>query len=142
MGKKKQLAKISKEKYRWVVENMPILCIDCIVVHKGKYLLVKRKQRPLKGKFWLPGGRVFKNERLEQAVTRKMKEEIGIDVKIIKLAGFHEYLFKENEFGVDSVHTLSAVFYVSPLSMDIKLDSQSDCYIWSDTLPDKLNLIR
>lgn len=132
---------IPAEDYRKVLATMPVLCMDCIVVHKGKYLLVKRKNRPLKGEYWLPGGRVYKNETLEQAAIRKMKEEIGLDVKIIKLAGFHEFLYEENEFGLDSVHTVSAIFYVSPISNEVTLDEQSDDYVWSDTLPDKLNLM-
>ncbi len=132
---------IPHEDYRKIVDTMPILCMDCIVVHEGKYLLVKRKNKPLKGEYWLPGGRVFKNETLEQAAIRKMKEEIGVDVKVIKLAGFHEFLYEENELGLDSIHTLSAVFYVSPLSLDIKLDEQSEDYIWADFLPEQLKLI-
>jgi len=132
---------IPKEEYIKIVDKMPILCMDCIVVYAGKYLLVKRKNRPLKGVYWLPGGRVFKNETLEEAAVRKMKEEIGVHVKIIKLAGFHEFLYEENELGLDSIHTLSAVFYVSPLSLDIKLDDQSEDYIWSDKLPEQLKLI-
>ena len=133
---------LPKEDYRKIVDTMPILCMDCIVVHEGKYLLVKRKNKPLKGVYWLPGGRVLKNETLEQAAIRKMKEEIGVDVKIIKLAGFHEFLYEENELGLDSIHTLSAVFYVSPISTDIKLDEQSEDYVWSETLPEQLNLIK
>ena len=133
---------IPKADYIKILQTMPILCMDCIVVHKGKYLLVKRKNKPLQGEYWLPGGRVMKNETLEQAAIRKMKQEIGVDVKIIGLAGFHEFLFEENEFDLDSIHTLSAVFYVSPLRTDIKLDDQSDGFMWSKTLPDKLKLIR
>lgn len=139
MGKVKGV--VSKEDYIKVLDTMPILCVDAIVIDKGRCLLVKRKNEPLKGQYWLPGGRVFKNETLEDAVKRKMKEEIGVEVSIIKLAGFHEYLYKENEFGLDSIHTLSAVFFVSPLDTMIVIDSQSDDYIWSDTLPEHLKLI-
>jgi len=133
---------IPKDDYIKIVDTMPILCMDCIVVHKGKYLLVKRKNKPLKGEYWLPGGRVFKNETLEQACIRKMKEEVGLDVKIISFAGLHEFLFEENELGLDSIHTLSAVYYVSPVRTDVKLDMQSDNFMWSKTLPEKLNLIK
>ena len=132
--------KLPLEQYREIVATMPILCVDGIIVHQGQYLLVKRKNEPLKWSYWLPGGRVFRGEGLERAFLRKMEEELGIEVKITSLAGFHEYIYKENEFGLDFVHTLSAVFIASPLTTNIKLDSQSEDYMWSDNLPKELNL--
>ena len=130
------------EEYKDIVSKMPILTVDAIVVHEGKYLLLKRNFEPLKGIYWLPGGRVLRGELLQEAVIRKMREELGVDVSIISLAGFHDYIYKENEFDLDFVHTVSAVFYVSPLSTDVKLDIQSEDYIWSDTLPEQLHLIK
>lgn len=131
---------IETEKYREIADMMPIMCVDGIVVHGGRYLLVKRKNNPLKGQFWLPGGRVLKNEKLEEALHRKMKEELGIRVKILSTAGFYEDFYKENELGIDSVHTTSVVFLASPVDFNIKLDDQSEEYIWSEKLPDNLNL--
>jgi colanic acid biosynthesis protein WcaH len=131
---------IEAEQYKNIVDLMPIMCVDGIIVHNGKYLLVKRKNNPLKGEYFVPGGRVHKNERLEDALHRKMFEELGIKVKILGTAGFYEDFYKENDLGLDSVHTTSVVFIVSPLDLNIKLDEQSEDYIWSETLPDKLNL--
>lgn len=128
------------EKYKEIVEAMPILCVDCILVHEGKYLLVKRKNEPLKGEYFVPGGRVLKGEKLEDAIKRKMKEEVGIDIKIISVAGFYEDFYKENELGLDLVHTLGVVYVASPLSTNIKLDDQSSDFIWSEKLPEKFKL--
>lgn len=133
---------IPLEEYKSILESMPILCVDCIIIHQGRYLLVKRKNKPLEGKFWLPGGRVYRGERLEQAVVRKMLQEIGIQVKVTGFAGLHEYIYEENEYGLDYVHTLSAVFYASPLNTDVLLDKQSSSYGWFDTLPVELKLIK
>lgn len=121
---------------------MPILCVDCILTHEGKYLLVKRKYKPLQGKFWLPGGRVYRGERLEQAVVRKILQETGLHVKILGFAGLHEYIYEDNEFGLDYIHTLSAVFYASPTDTKVVLDKQSTEYGWFDTLPEELTLIK
>lgn len=133
---------IPYEKYKEIVDVMPILTVDCICIHKGKMLLVKRTNKPLQGHYWLPGGRVLKNETLEQACVRKMKEETGLPVKVTGVAGFHEYIFQENELDVDTMHTLSVVFYVSPLRTDIKLDRQGDGHIWSESLPKEFNIIK
>ena len=118
---------------------MPIVCVDCIVVNdKGHYLLVKRDNEPLKGEYWVPGGRLHKGERLEDAVRRKMRQEIGVDVEIIRNLGFFEEFFdKTAENAEGGVHTISVVYLVKPKSDDIKLDEQSSDWGWFDRLPER-----
>src|SRR3989344_3312511 len=81
--------------YQEIIENVPICCVDIVVLHKGKVLLTLRKNEPEKGKWFYQGGRLLKNEKVEDAVKRKAKEEIGIDVKVIKKIGTYEYFCKE-----------------------------------------------
>lgn len=119
---------------------MPILCVDGIIESDNLFLLVKRENNPLKGIYWLPGGRVYKNETLAEAFIRKMKEEVGLDVGITGVAGYYEDFYKENELGIDGVHTMSIVFTAKPLSRAIKLDSQSSDYGWFPELPAQLNI--
>ena len=74
------MSKIPESLYKDIVKSVPIICIDlCIACHengiKNGYLLVKRKQEPLLGDLWVPGGRVFQNETLLDAAQRKLKEE-------------------------------------------------------------------
>jgi len=57
----------------------------------NKILLVKRKTVVFKGYWALPGGRVDAGETVEQAVVREVKEETGLDVKIVRKIGeYHE----------------------------------------------------
>lgn len=130
----------SAHEYRFILDRMPIMCVDGIIVNDGKYLLVKRKNAPLKGKWWIPGGRIVKGERLTDAFKRKMKEEVGLDVEIISMAGYYDDSFKENEFGLDYVHTISIVFVATPKNRNVKLDSQSSNFKWADSLPKDLIL--
>jgi ADP-ribose pyrophosphatase YjhB (NUDIX family) len=63
-----------------------------IVMHADRVLLHQAKQDD----FWnLPGGRVEMNESTEDAVRREMMEEIGVHVRVGKLAcvceDFYEY---------------------------------------------------
>lgn len=128
--------KIPLKLYKKIVDILPILCVDIVVKHKGKNLLVKRRREPAKGKWWVPGGRVLKGETIERAAKRKMKEEAGINIKIIKLLGYYEKHFKENEFGLKSgIHAVSIVVLAEPLSLNIKLDGQSSDWCFSATLP-------
>lgn len=120
-----------------VVENMPILCVDMIVTMGKTVLLVKRDNEPLKGEWWVPGGRVLKGETLTDAVHRKMKEEVGLEVDIHEFVGLYEGFFDKSAHGVPT-HTVSAVFVVRPISTDVELDNQSSNYTWtSGGLPPK-----
>lgn len=127
--------KISEKEYKKIVSLMPILCVDGVVVNqKGEFLLVRRKNEPLKGQWWVPGGRVLKGEKLKDAFTRKMKEELGIKVKPIALMGFYDEQYAKTPYGV-AIHTVSAVFLAVPQESKIKLDPTSSKYRWARSLP-------
>ena len=69
---------LKKSIYKQVMESVPIVCVDALIVNeKGEYLLVKRKNNPLKNKFWMIGGRLYKDEHTQKGIKRKIKEEIG-----------------------------------------------------------------
>ncbi len=67
----------------------PLLTVDALIIHKGKLVLVKRKNPPYQGCFALPGGFVEVGETVEVAVAREAKEETGLDIEIIKLHGVY-----------------------------------------------------
>lgn len=117
---------------------MPILCVDIIVVWRKKFLLLKRKNKPAQGLWWFPGGRVNKLETLEDAVKRKSKEEMGIDVKIDKSLGTETTIYPDGPFD-DRTHTVNVVFLVRPLlkNHSVKLDDQSEDYQWFEKVDRK-----
>lgn len=131
---------LSEADYKKVMESMPVVCIDCLVQNDaGEFLLVKRKNEPLKDEFWVPGGRLMKHERLEDAVHRKMREELGIDVQIIKNLGFLEEFFERTAQNVDGgFHAISFLYLVKPLGDDIQLDLQSSDWGWFKEVPARL----
>lgn len=53
---------------------------------KGEYLLCKRgeKAKNEKGKWEFPGGSIEFGETLKDSLTREMKEELDIDIKILE----------------------------------------------------------
>jgi len=57
-----------------------------IVNEQGKILLARRSinARNEKGMWELPGGCVKFNEKLEDAVKREVREELGIDVEVVR----------------------------------------------------------
>ena len=132
------MRQLSKKTFKTILDNAPLLCVDIVAEHKGKYLLVKRKNRPFKGTFWLPGGRVIKNETIVEAVKRKMKEETGLNVKILQPLGYFEYFFKDHELNLkNGYHPVSIVYLVELPSLRVNLDSQSSNWKLVKNLPKK-----
>ncbi len=54
---------------------------NAIILRNNKVLLVRRAEEPERGKWCFPGGRIELGETAEEAITREMKEELGIDFK-------------------------------------------------------------
>ncbi|MCP4219092.1 MAG: NUDIX domain-containing protein, partial [bacterium] len=66
-----------------------------IVNDQNETLLLLRKKSPEKGCWDLPGGRVELGETIEAAILREIKEELGVDVKIIKLLRVTNHILEE-----------------------------------------------
>ena len=132
---------IPTELYRQILENMPISCVDIVIFHKGKVLLVYRKEEPAKGKWWVPGGRIHKNEKLNDAVTRKVKEETNLDVIIEKQIGGYEYMSDKGIYDLKTgTHAVTVNYLVTPLEgQEIKVDETSSDYRWIDKIEESLD---
>jgi len=127
--------------YRQIVEVMPILCVDLVIVYEGKYLLVKRKNEPAKGLWWVPGGCVRKGETIEKAARRKAKEEIGVQVRVIAPIGYYEDSWSASAFGKgEDTAALSIVVLCSPRSFKFRVDEQSAAWKWSSKLPKRFTI--
>ncbi len=84
----------------------PFLAVDGIVkLWDGKrfkgIVLIERHYEPYG--FALPGGFVEVGERVENAVLREVKEETGLDAKIVKLLGVYSEPDRDPRFHVVSV---------------------------------------
>jgi mutator protein MutT len=89
---------------------------------KGEILLGKRsKDMPFYPNTWnLPGGLLDYKEKLEQSVIREVKEELGINVKIIKKS---DKVYEVFPTRACSFHTINFVYYCeiiegNPKSLD------------------------
>ena len=132
---------IPEKKYTEIIENVPILCVDGIIINDEKeYLLVKRLNDPLRGEYWVPGGRVLKHELLKDAIKRKMKQELGIDIFKERLLGYFEDIYEKSDTKLTTdLHVISFVYLVNSNNQQkIILDYQSVDSIWSKELPKRL----
>ena len=126
------------DEYKKIIEVLPILCVDVVVRSKnGQCLLIKRANEPLKGVWWVIGGRVMKGETLEQAAVRKVREEAGMNVCSVKPIGYYEDVSEMNPLGLSSPqHSVSVVFSARfDDHQQVRLDSQSTEWKYSDELP-------
>ena len=70
----------------------PRLAVSAGIFRDGKILLVRRAREPAKGVYTFPGGRVEFGESLTEALTREIREETGLVIEIVGLAGYREAL--------------------------------------------------
>ena len=130
---------IEEKLYKKIQEVLPICCVDVVIFNKNKeFLLLKRKNEPAKDQWWVPGGRIKKGEKTEKAVLRKVKEETGLNIKIKKMLGVKETIFKKGFFG-NSVHTLNIIFLAKAKSNKVKMDFQNSEYKWFSKTEKKLD---
>lgn len=124
--------RLEKELYRTIVHHLIITCIDVFVYDpiNQRYLLVKRKQRPAKGIWWVPGGRHCKGESFFEAAIRKCKEELSIDIQPIALLNNYSTIFPDSEWECQT-HTINQVVFalIHPDSYP-KVDPNHDTWRW------------
>jgi colanic acid biosynthesis protein WcaH len=69
---------LDKETFSTVIESTPLVSIDLVIKNQqGQALLGQRLNRPAKGFWFVPGGRVLKNESLAAAFKRLTLDELG-----------------------------------------------------------------
>lgn len=64
------------------------------MIHRGRVLLVRRGQAPLKGRWSLPGGLVEAGEELAAALRREIREETGLKVEPLEVIGVFERIVR------------------------------------------------
>lgn len=67
----------------------PGLASDAVLTHGGEVLLIQRGREPGKGQWALPGGFVEVGERVEEACLRELREETGVEARILGLVGVY-----------------------------------------------------
>jgi ADP-ribose pyrophosphatase YjhB (NUDIX family) len=73
----------------------PYLAVSAAIFRDGRLLIVRRALPPAHGLYTLPGGVVELGETLEQAVIREVREETGVTVEPVALAGYREVIARD-----------------------------------------------
>ncbi|SFG92090.1 GDP-mannose mannosyl hydrolase [Neptunomonas qingdaonensis] len=93
---------LSDEQFRTVVDLTPLISLDLIVKNQqGEILLGMRNNRPAQGFWFVPGGRVLKDETLAAAFLRLTQAELGIAIEMqqARHMGLYEHFYPDSIFG-------------------------------------------
>ena len=123
--------------FRTVIENTPLVSIDLCLICNGQILLGKRRNEPLKGIWFTPGGRIQKKEAWQDALLRIAKVELGlggIAVKDFALMGMWDHFYNNSALDQDtSTHYVNLPHYAELQSRpQITLDDQHGEFKWFD----------
>lgn len=124
---------LDTETFTTVVANTPLIAIDLIVQNdSGEVLLGKRLNAPARGFWFTPGGRIYKNESLENAFERITSSELGISIPM-RNASFHgvyEHFYNDSVFGEHvSTHYVVLAYTITTNCLP-KINDQHQSYQW------------
>lgn len=124
-----------------VVESAPLISIDLLVQNEhGEFLLGLRNNRPAQGFWFVPGGRVQKNETLDAAFRRLTNEELGIQLEKnqAQFKGVYEHFYQDSVFGeYVSTHYVVLAYRFTMKKANVELSAaQHNNIAWQ--LPDAI----
>jgi colanic acid biosynthesis protein WcaH len=129
-------AHLPVETFRTVVASTPLVSIDLLVRDgQGRYLVGQRRNPPARDSWFVPGGRIRKNERLAVALRRLCEEELGSGTRLgpAVFHGAYEHFYDTN-FAADanaSTHYVVLAYEMALEAATAELpDAQHGAYRW------------
>jgi len=109
----------------------PYLAVGAAIVRDGRILVVRRARAPAHGLYSLPGGVVEVGETLEEAVMREVREETGMTIEPVALAGFREAIVRDADSRVER-HFIILCFAARWRAGEVVLNEELDEARWID----------
>jgi 8-oxo-dGTP diphosphatase len=101
----------------------PYLAVSAAIFHAGRVLIVRRGTPPMQGVYTLPGGGVELGETLEQAIVREVREETGLAIEPIALAGYRQVIARDADSRIER-HFVILPFAARYLAGEIALNAE------------------
>ena len=119
-----------------IIESTPLISIDLIVKNdSGQILLGKRVNKPALNSWFVPGGRIYKDETLDDAFARIVKDELGLSVSRdqANFYGLYEHFYSDNVFNDDfNTHYIVLAHEINISDMP-DTNNQHSSYKWFNT---------
>ncbi len=78
-----------------IMKSLPIVSVEALIITHEGLLLLRRNNKPAKGEWWLPGGRIHKGEPMLDALHREVKEETALKLTSCRLIDVYSRVFPE-----------------------------------------------
>ena len=93
-----------------------------IIVYDGRLLLVRSRTS---GKYGVPGGGIEIGERIEDALTREVSEETGIEIEVERFTHFREEFFYYDPNDT-AYHSYLFYYLCRPVTLRLACDEEVD----------------
>jgi len=129
-------ARLRAGDFETVIRLTPLVAIDMIVRSaEGRVLVGRRNYEPAKGCFFVPGGRITKNETLAAAFKRISLAELGAEQRIeeARFLGVYEHFYPTNRLeraGFGTHYVVLAYELKSPVDAALLPQEQHGEYAW------------
>jgi 8-oxo-dGTP diphosphatase len=77
--------------------TQPHLAVSAAIFRADRLLIVRRARPPGLGLYTLPGGGVELGETLHEAVIREVREETGLTIEPLSLAGYRQVIVRDSD---------------------------------------------
>jgi colanic acid biosynthesis protein WcaH len=129
---------LSPEDFASVVRLTPLVSIDIVVRGPDRRVLLGcRTSEPAKGVYFVPGGRITKNETRAAAFRRLTKAELGVarDITEARFLGVYDHLYPTNRLELPGFGTHYVVLgYEIELNLETGMlpHDQHGHYAWRE----------
>ena len=97
--------------FKTIIDSAPLISIDILLKKGDKVLLGKRVNKPAQGYFFSTGGRIKKNESIDNAMARVALNELNIELKSIpKFIGVFEHFYDDSIYKNVSTHYVDIAY--------------------------------
>tara|TARA_B110000116_G_scaffold257345_1_gene257418 strand:- start:19 stop:456 length:438 start_codon:yes stop_codon:yes gene_type:complete len=97
--------------FKTVVDSTPLVSIDILLKKDNKVLLGRRVNKPAQGYFFSIGGRINKNETIDNAMARVALNELNIYLKSTpEFIGVFEHFYDDSMYENVSTHYVNLAY--------------------------------
>ena len=117
--------------FKTIVDSTPLISIDLLIANNNKILLGKRKNNPAKGYYFSIGGRIYKNETIEQAIERISMAELRIKMNgKSEFIGVFEHFYENSYFDDISTYYINLAYKCRVENIKDMPNEQHSEYQW------------
>ena len=104
---------LDDQTFETVINSTPLISIDLLVKKDNKILLGKRINKPAKNSLFSIGGRVYKNETINNAMMRIAKNELNVELKLMpRFIGVFEHFYDDSIYQEVSTHYVNLAYEI------------------------------